>query len=441
MRIIVLGAGHVGMTIVEALFDDHEVTVVDVDPQRLTAVSDAFDVRTIEGNGASGSVLQEAGIEHADLLIASSSRDDANLLAASIARRLSAAKTLVRATDVEHLRAWRAGVLDVDFIVSSELEAARAVMSALSVPGARATDSFADGQVLIAEFDVEMTPQSCPLVGRPLARTRLPADSRVALIVRDGEIIAPKGDVEIRPADRVVVMGSPAAVHEWSQLLAPGEPAIESVLIFGAGRVGSAIARELLDHGKRVRIAEPDATAARRAAALLPGARVHHTAGVDREFLRQERLDRSDAAIAATGDDARSLYAAIAARARGVPFTVGIVDDPVSAEVFDAAGVDVAVNPRRATAEELIRFAHDPRTRQIAMLDDDRFDVIDILVRPDGELVGRPLRDLPRTGTTIGAIVRDGRAVFPRADERLRPGDRAIVVVDPARAVEVERAL
>ena len=441
MEIVVLGAGHVGMTVVEALVADHELTVVDVDPRRLSAVANAFDVRTTEGNGASRAVLEEAGIVRADLLIASTARDDANLVAATIARRLSDARTLVRTTDVEHLRAWRDGVLDVDFMVSSELEAARAVANALAVPGARATDTFADGQVLLAEFDVPDAPTAPALVGPPLSRAEVPAPSRVALIVRDGEPVIPSGEVAIAPGDRVLVIGAPAAVHAWSRLLAPDEPAIEEVLVFGAGRVGSAIARDLLARGKGVRIAEPAAAAARRAAALLPQARVHQTAGVDREFLREEQVRCVDAAIAATGDDARGLYALSAARANGVPYTVGIVDDPNSADVFEQAGVDVTVNPRRATAEELIRFAHDPRTRQISMLDDCRCDVIDIDVRPDGPLVGRPLRELPRTGTVIGAIVRDGRAVIPRSAERLLPGDRVIVVVDPARAAAVERAL
>lgn len=436
-----LGAGHVGKTVVEALVGDHELTVVDVDPRRLSEVANAFDVRTTEGNGASRAVLEEAGIARADLLIASTARDDANLVAATIARRLSSARTLVRTTDVEHLRAWRDGVLDVDFMVSSELEAARAVANALAVPGARASDSFADGQVRLAEFDVAAVPTATELIGRPLARAAVPAQSRVALIIRRGEPVIPGGDVAIEPGDRVLVTGSPAAVRAWSRLLAPDEPLIEQVLIFGAGRVGSAIARDLLGRGKGVRIVEPREAAARRAAALLPRARVHHTAGVDRDFLREEQVRCADAAIAATGDDARALYALAAARAAGVPYTVGIVDDPNSADVFEQAGVDVTVNPRRATAEELIRFAHDPRTRQISMLDDDRFDVIDIDVRPDGALVGRRLRELPRTGTVIGAIVRDGRAVFPRSDERLLPGDRVIVVVDPARAAAVERAL
>ncbi len=181
MRIIVLGAGHVGTTVVEALFDDHELTVVDRDPARLAALANLFDVRTVEGNGASRAALEEAGVAAADLLIASTSRDEVNLVAAMLVRRLSRrARTLVRTTDVEHLRAWREGVLDVDFMVSSELEAATAVFDAIAVPGARLADVFADGQVVIAEFDVTQQAAGCALLDLPLAQAPLPSDSRIA---------------------------------------------------------------------------------------------------------------------------------------------------------------------------------------------------------------------------------------------------------------------
>lgn len=86
-------------------------------------------------------------------------------------------------------------------------------------------------------------------------------------------------------------------------------------------------------------------------------------------------------------------------------------------------------------------FAHDPRTRQVALMDDDRFDVLDVVVRPQSRLVGRPLRELPRTSSTIGAIVRDGSALFPHGDTHLQPGDRVIVLVDQTRTAEVEAAL
>lgn len=442
MRIIVLGAGHVGMTVVEALFDDHELTVVDRDPARLAALANVVDVRTVEGNGASSAVLVDAGVREADLLIASTSRDEVNLVAAMLVRRLSpTTRTLVRTTDVEHLRAWREGVLEVDYMVSSELETAAAVIDAIAVPGARVADVFAEGQVTIAEFDVEPRAHACALLGVPLSRAPLPENSRVALIIRDERLLLPRGEERIELGDRVVVMASPAAMLEWSRQLAPQEPVVEEVVVFGATRVGIAIAQKLLRHDLRVRVVEPDPGRAARAAAELPRARVFHAAPSDRSLMREERIGAAQVVVAALGDDADSLYAAVTARAAGVHTTIGVVDDPQSALVFETAGVDVAINPRTATAQRLVLFAHDPRTRQVALMDDDRFDVIDVVVRPTSRLVGRPLRELPRTSSTIGAIVRDGSATFPHGMSELRPGDRVIVLVEQTRTAEVEAAL
>jgi len=441
VRIVVVGAGHVGATIVEALHHEHELVVVDLLPGRLQALSYAYDVRTVEGNGATRRALEEAGVADADLVLASTARVEANLVAAMLVRHLSQAKTIVRTTNVEYLESWREGHLDVDFMVSSELAAAHEVASAIAIPAARSSAMFAGGQVQLVEFDVPRDGVFDGLVGRPLGSASLPDDSTVACIVRDGALVPRRSDRSILPGDRVVVIASPASARAWSGHLLPEERRIDDVVIFGAGRAGAAAASELLDRGIRVRMVEPDAACAQRAASTLPGARVFQCTGLDREFLRRERIGQAGAVVAATGHDATNLYLATLVRSLGVAFTLGVVDDPMSAAVFEAGGVNVAVNPRAETAEEMIRFAHDPRTRQVAMLDDDRFEVLDIVVRPESWLANVRFRDLPDSSSTIGAIVRDGVAAFPHGDDVLRPGDRAIVLVESTRASYVERAL
>src|SRR5918992_1218762 len=155
MKIYVVGAGQVGSTIVEALHDEHDLTVIDIDQARLAALGSRFDVATYEGNGASRRVLQEVGIHDAELFIACTSRDEVNIIAAIFARALAPnAKTLARTTDVEYLEVWHERQLDVDFIVSSELETAHAVSRLIGIPAARQTDVFADGQVQMVEFEV-----------------------------------------------------------------------------------------------------------------------------------------------------------------------------------------------------------------------------------------------------------------------------------------------
>ncbi|HZG35013.1 MAG TPA: Trk system potassium transporter TrkA [Gaiellaceae bacterium] len=441
MRIFVVGAGQVGTTIVQALHEEHDVTVFDLDQTRLSPLSYRYDVTTVEANGASRRVLADAGLVRADLLIACTSRDEVNLVAAMIAKGIAPrATTVVRTTNPEYLEVWREGQLDVDFVVSSEEETAHAVTRIIGVPAARQTDVFAEGQVQLVEFDVEDASNTAT-VGVPLREARLPADSRVVSIIRGDEMQLPRGDAVIRAGDRIVVIGSPQAAQEWSQLISPGARKVQDVVVFGAGRAGTAIARMLVEQGIGVRLIEADEDRARRVARDFQGARVYHATGLDPDFLDRERIGDTQVAIFAMRDDMKNHYAATLAKVHGVNFTVAIVHDTPAMEVFERAGIDVAINPRQVTAEEIVRFAHDPRTEQVSMLDGDRYEVLDITTRPGGEYVGLTFKDMPMRGALIGAIVRDGRAVFPRSDDVLRAGDRAIIFTESSRVGEVERAL
>lgn len=440
MRVVVVGAGRVGRAAVESLHEEHECTVIDSDQARLQAMSQSFDVHVVEGNGAGREALQSAGVGDAELLLACTSRDEANLVTAMLARRLSRARTVVRTTDMDYLEAWREGDLDVDFMVSTELETANAVSRVVGVPGTRQTDFFFDGEIQVLEFDVPREAH-LPFCGRPLAQAALPPESRVVAIIRDRRRLVPGPRESLLPGDRVIVVASRHAARAWSRLLMQGERAINDVALFGGGRVGTAITRVLLDREIRVRLIEADAERARRLAETFSEARVYHATGFEPEFLRRERIVGATAAVFAMRDRTRNLYAAVLAKVHGVPFTIAVLEQPGDADVFDAAGVDSTINPPAETAEVMVRFAHDPRTRQIAMFEDDRFEVLDITVRPESPFAHRRLSDLPPTTSTIGALVRDGRALFPGADLTLEPGDRVIVMVEAERAGVVERAL
>jgi trk system potassium uptake protein TrkA len=442
MRIFVIGAGQVGATVVDALHDEHTLTVCDTDPARLTALARRYDVVTVDANGASRRTLKEAGIAEHALLIACTSRDEVNVIAALFAKGLSpATKTIVRTTEVEYVEVWRERQLDVDFVVSSELETAYAVSRTIGVPAARQTDVFANGQVQIVEFDVEPDAYAPAVIGAPLREARIPRDSKVASIIRGENAIVPTGDKEIRRGDRIIIIGSPEAAREWSAVLAPDRKRVDDVVVFGAGRIGTAVARMLLSEGIRVRMIEADRERALWVAEHIPEARIYHATGLEPEFLERERIGRAHAAIFAMRDDAKNHYAATLAKLQGLKFTIAIVHEPHSAAVFERAGVDVAVNPRVVTAEEIVRWAHDPRTQQVAMLEGDRFEVLDVTVRPESELVRKRFKELPMTGALIGAIVRDGQAIFPHGEDMLEPGDRVIVFTESSRAPVVEKAL
>ena len=440
LRVVVVGAGHVGRTVVESLHADHACTVVDLDQERLQSLSHAFDVRIVHGDGAGRQALHEAGLRDADLLLACTSRDEVNLVTAMLGRRLSSARTIVRTTDMDYLDAWREGDLDVDFMISTEQETANAVARVVGLPGTRQTDFFVDGEVQVLEFDVSRR-EPPAFAGQRIADAALPGESRVVAIMRGGRHVVPHAGETLTPGDRVVVIASRASAEAWSRLLLGGERVLNDVVLFGGGRVGTAVALVLLERGIRVRLIEADGERARRLADALPAARVYHATGLDPGFLRRERIGRATAAVCAMGDDARNLYAAVVARLHGVPATIAVLVEPGSDDVFDAAGVDSVIDPGAETAEVMVRFAHDPRTTQIAMVEDDRFQVLDIVVRDDSALAHRRLADLPPTTSVIGAVVRGGELLFPKADHELQPGDRVIVLAETARAGTVERAL
>jgi len=441
MRIIVLGAGNVGRAIIDALHDEHDVTVIDADPQRLATLSDRYDVRTVEGDGTSRQVVERADAAAADLFIGCSPREEANLICAMVVKRLSRAQTIIRTTSAAYLEAWRERQIDVDFMVSPEIETANAISATLGLSAARHTDVFADGKVQIVEFDVPPGAGDGRLIGRALRRAAVPADSRVVALIRGDRLVAARGDERILGGDRVVVIGSPDAARTWSRLVAGGDERIDDVVIFGAGRMGTTIARVLLERGLRLRIVDAQRERAREVAEALPDVRCFHAHAFDSEFLERERIGRATAAVFCLNDDAKNLYGAVLAKGHGVRMTIALVHDPVSVEVYERGGVDVAINPRAVTAEEMVRFAHDPRIRQIAMLESDRFEILDLTVRPESAFADTAFKDLPVTGSQIGAVIRNGAVLFPHGSDTLRAGDRVIIFVESRRASEVERAL
>ncbi len=183
------------------------------------------------------------------------------------------------------------------------------------MPAARQTDVFANGQVQVVEFDVEPGASASDVVGRPLREATLPADSRVASIIRGGEMILPLGSESLRIGDRIVVIGSPPAAREWSALMSRGERTCRTSSSSAPAGSASPSRRMLLGEGIGVRLVEADRERARIVSQLLPKARVLHATGTEPDFLERERVAHAQAAIVAMRDDAKNLYVATLAQA------------------------------------------------------------------------------------------------------------------------------
>lgn len=434
MRVIVIGAGQVGSSIAESLAPTHEVVVVDVDPERVDSLTYSLDVLAIEGDGTSLSTLEEADVESADILIASTNDDQTNIITCSTAKTTSDVFTIARVKDPEYLNTWQrtAGAFGVDFMVCTTLLTAEAIVRIVGLPAARDVDPFAGGRVQMAEFEV---PDGSPVANQTVEEADRFEALTFAAILRDGNVEIPRGETLIRPDDQLVVIGSPESVQAFAAVLAPEETpqAAEDLVIIGGSDTGYHTARLLEERGFKPRLVESDPDRARELAEKLPGTVVMESDATDIDFLAREHIGQADVVVSALDSDEKNLLASLLAKRLGASRTVAIVDGGQYVGLFETVGVDVAVNPREVTAEEITRFTREQRAENIALIESDRAEVLEIEIDEESVLADTAIRDavagLP-DGIVIGAITRDREFITPRGDTVVRPGDHVVVFVD-----------
>ncbi|WP_232686217.1 Trk system potassium transporter TrkA [Halobacterium zhouii] len=433
MRILVVGAGEVGSSIAASLADAHEVVVVDVDPERVDSLTYSLDVLAVTGDGTDLDTLAEAEVEQADVVIASTDDDETNLATCGTVKTVSDAFTIARVEETSYLDTWQRhrGAFGVDFLVCTELLAAEAIVRVVDLPTAHDVDPFADGKVQMAEFDV---PADSPLAGETVAEAdRFEALTFVAVVRNGDDIDIPTGDTTIAGGDRVIVVGRPASVREFARAVDPAAAQeVEDVVIVGGSTTGALTAELLVDRGLSVRIVESDEDRARELADRVPAATVFSNDGTDPDFLSREHVDEADVVVATLGSDERSLLAALLAKRLGATRAIAVVERARYVELFEAVGVDVAVNPRQVTAEEITRFTRERRAENVAIVGPGGAEIVEIEVDDQSVLAGHAIQDvvgdLP-AGVVVGAITRDGEYVTPRGETVVEVGDHVVAFV------------
>ncbi len=433
MRITVVGAGEVGRAIVATIADLHEVVVVDCDERIVDELAYAYDVLAVHGDGRDIETLREAEIDRSDLVIACTDNDEVNTVICATVTMVSDAFTIARVRRRTLFETWtgRPGAFGVDFMICTDSLTSEAVFRIAGLPAAQEVDTFANGLVRMAAFEVN--PES-PFVDRTVHQIDLDRSVTVAAIFRDDELVLPAGETAIRATDRIVVIGSASGVTNVANRISlSSRSPTDEVVIAGASEIGFQIARLFEEHGYRPRLLEQDSDRARNAAEALPNTTVLEANPADIGFLEREHIDDVDIVIAALPSDERNLLVSLVSRQFGVGETIAIVENREYADLFEAAGVDVTVNPREETAEEIIRFTRLIPTEKIVLLNHDRAEVIEIVVTEGSTLADREIRDstasLPDE-VIIGAISRSGVLVTPRGTTVIRPGDHVILFVD-----------
>jgi len=436
MRVLVVGAGEVGSSIASSLSDSHEVVVVDVDPERVDALTYSEDVLAVTGDGTDIDILRDAEVEQADVVIASTDDDETNLATCATVDVVSDAFTIARVEDTNYLDTWQSfnGAFGVDFMVCTDLLAAEAIVRVVGLPTAHEVDPFADGCVEMAEFDV---PADSPIAGETVAEADRFDELTFVAVVENGSEKAEvaRGDTVIHGDSRVVVVGRPESVRAFARSINPKGSVgrVDDVVIIGGSTTGELIAERLVNRGIHLRVVEFDEERARELAERLPTATVYSHDATDPEFLERKHIEDADAVVATLGSDERSLLAALLAKRQGAERAIAVVEQARYVDLFETVGVDVAVNPREVTAEEITRFTRERRAENVAIIEPGGAEVVEIEVDEDSVLAGRTIQDamadLPE-GFVVGAITRDSDYVTPRGDTFVETGDHVVAFVE-----------
>jgi len=434
MRVIVIGAGAVGTAIAEALYRDNDVVVIERDPSRYESLQ-SLDLLVIEGSGSSAATLVEAGVQKAELLIACTNVDEVNIVACATGKQLGSPLTVARVQDPDYLLHWKQGYLGVDYIVCSELITAKAIARNLAIPEAKHINEFAGGKVLMTEISIR---RGSPIAGLAVSEIQVPIGCTIASLIRGDQTIIPHGDDVILAGDLLVNIGTPEAVAQFNARLS-GIHKVRSVVIIGGGRIGYRLALLLEGKGFAPYLIEKDAARCQWLSQQLQHTLVLNHDAMDMEFLEREKIHTVEVAINITSTPEKNLLSALLLKRLGVQRVIALVEQPSYLKAFEMVGVDVAINPRKLIAEEIIRFTHERGTEALAVLEENRAEVLELQIPPDSKVIQRPLRErfFPQ-GTIVGAILRDQQVIIPRGQDWLEAGDHAILFTAENKVKAVE---
>ena len=440
MRIFIVGAGEVGFNTAQLLSrEGHEITVVEQKEELVSRVGDQLDALVLQGNGASPKMLNEIGARKAELLIAVTDSDEVNITACLVAKAQGVGRTVARIRNPDYYDSkepFARDVLGIDFVIHTERAAAEEIRDALRVPGSVNVETFAEDNIEIAEVPLK---EDSPIAGKVVKDLELPEGSLLVGVVRDNETIIPQGNTELRVGDHVFLISERKDINRVVRAASNETEKVEDVIIFGGGRIGLRLALILEQSGIAVKIVEKDEERAQYVASRLRKGLVLHDEGMSRDFLLQERVDRTGAFIAATGDDRANLLAVMYARQLGAKRTISVVSRAEFAPLSEALGVDIAISPRLITAGAILRFVRKGEVVAVNVLESGA-EMIEMRVPDRCPVAGRPLSEVGfPDGAIVGAVMRDGKVVIPTGAEVLKKGDDAVIFTVESSVDEVER--
>lgn len=438
MNIIVAGDGRVGGMLTRRLAaEGYNVTVIDTDPQVLESSVEKYDVMAVAGNCAAMSVLKQAGIQKADLLIAVTGEDEINLLCCTTAYALNPRlHTIARIRDPEYTEQIHEmrNVFGLSMTVNPEKQAAVEVERLLKYPGFLRRDSFAKDRTEIVELRIE---EDSKLAGVTLAALNSVAKCRVLVcaVLRNGEAIAPKGNFTLLEGDRIFVTAPTENLTILLKNLGVITRRARSVIITGGGTVGFYLAKLLSKSGVAVKLIEKDPERCRELATLLPKISVLEGDGTDQNLLEAENLVDCDAVVTMTGSDELNMIISLYAESRGVPQVITKLGRiGYNQNLIDSLSLGSIVCPRDLCCNTIVRYVRAMQDQSGAAVSvhaiaDGQAEAVEFLVDKSTDNCGVPLKELKlRDGVLIAGIIHGSTASVPNGDSCFRVGDTLVIV-------------
>jgi trk system potassium uptake protein TrkA len=430
-RYVVMGAGEVGFHLARSLSGDgHDVTVIEIDPQKRARIEEELDVLVIAGNGAHPPVLTAAGAASCDLFMAVSSNDEANLAASRIARKLGAARAVVRVGEADEVISERRlleELFSVDLLLSTQLLTTTRILNQIRGHNTMAVEYLADGKVQLRKIRLD---SDSPLTQKPLRDVEMPKDSLVVAYLRGQDLTVPSGDDKAEPGDDALILGKAAVIREAERMVSSSREVVGTVVIAGGGRTGRTVAQALSAFDAQVKIIERDRTGAEQLATLFPRYQIIHGDATDFSLLQAERIDLANTFVALTGHDESNLMASLLARDLGVPQELALVHRAETSHLWRRLGLHHVFSPRSLAYARIREYIDSDYSAHIVSLQHGAAVVVERTLAPASPAAGVTLAEMkPPRGLIVGAVVRGEKVFVPRGGDRLEVGDQVILFV------------
>lgn len=437
LNIIIVGCGKVGATLTEQLCrEGHDIAVVDKNPSKVQALTDLYDVMGLVGNGASYSVQMEAGIDHADLIIAVTDSDELNLLTCTVAKRVGHCAAIARVRDPDYSEEinYLQERLELAMIINPELEAANEIARILYLPAALSVNTFARGhaemvRIKIPEGNV-LDGQSLAMLGRDIAR-----DILVCAVERGSQVQIPGGNFVLRSGDVVSFIASAKASTEFLERIGIQTHRVKDALLIGGGKSSYYLAKQLLEVGIGVKIIESRQERCEELSIFLPKAVVINGDGTKEELLKEEGLEHVEAFVPLTGIDEENILLTLHAREVSGAKVITKINRINFHDVLNRLDLGSVVYPKYITAEAIIAYVRaltasmDSNVETLYHMFDHRVEAIEFRVSGESGLTDKLLKDLAlKDNLLIACINRNGQIIIPGGNDWIQAGDTVIIV-------------